>query len=57
MLFVELVKVEDGWLWCSGMTSSMPEVGFGCYDRLVMENAKGRMGNITGGGKPTTWCD
>jgi hypothetical protein len=30
MLFVELAEVVDGWLWHSGMTGSMPEVGFGC---------------------------
>jgi hypothetical protein len=35
----------------------MPEVGFGYYDRLVVENAKGRMENFAGGGEPTTWCD
>jgi hypothetical protein len=57
MLFVELVKVEDGWLWSSGMTGSMPGVRFDCYDRLVAENVRGRMGNIAGGGEPTAWCD
>jgi hypothetical protein len=46
MLYVELVKVEDGWLWRSSMTGSMSEVRFGCYDRFVAENVKGRMGNI-----------
>jgi hypothetical protein len=56
-LSMELEKFEDGWLWHSGMTGSLPEVGFGCYDRLVSENAKGRMGNIAGGGEPTAWCD
>jgi hypothetical protein len=57
MLFVQLVKVEDDWLWHSGMTCCMPGVGFGCYDRLVAESVKGRMGNIAGGGEPTAWCD
>jgi hypothetical protein len=57
MLSVKLTKVEGGWLLHSGMTGSMSEVGFGCYDRLAAENAKGRMGNIVGGGEPTTWCD
>jgi hypothetical protein len=47
MLSVELAKVEDGWLWHSGMTGSILGVGFGCYDRLVAENVKGRMGNIS----------
>jgi hypothetical protein len=57
MLSVELAKVEDGWLWHSGMTGSLPEVWFGCYDSLVVENAKGRMGNITGSEEPIAWCD
>jgi hypothetical protein len=57
MLSVELAKVEDGWLWHSGMTGSLPEVWFGCYDSLVVENAEGRMGNITGSEEPIAWCD
>jgi hypothetical protein len=57
MLSVELVKVEDGWLWRSGITGSMLEVGFDCYDRIVVENAKGRMGNIAGGEELIVWCD
>jgi hypothetical protein len=39
------------------MSGSMPEVGFGCYDRIVVENVNGRMGNIAGDGEPTTRCD
>jgi hypothetical protein len=39
------------------MTGSIPGVGFNCYDRLMAENVKGRMGNIAGGGEPTTWSD
>jgi hypothetical protein len=57
MLSVELAKVENGWLWHNGMTGSVPGVGFDFYDRLVAENAKGRMGNIAGGGEHTAWCD
>jgi hypothetical protein len=57
MLYVELVKVKDDWLWHSGMTGSMSGVGFGCYDRLVVENAKDRMGNIASGEEPVAWCD
>jgi hypothetical protein len=52
MLFVELVKVEDDWLWRSGMTGNMPEVGFGYFGRLELENAEGRMGNIAGDAEP-----
>jgi hypothetical protein len=57
MLFVELAKIEDGWLWRSCMAGSMPRVGFGCYDRLVVENVKGRIGNIAGGEESIVWCD
>jgi hypothetical protein len=34
MLSVELAKVEDDWLWHSGMTGRMPGIGFDCYDWL-----------------------
>jgi hypothetical protein len=52
MLSVELVKVEDDWLWCSDMTGNMLEVGFGYFGRLRLENAEGRMENITGDVEP-----
>jgi hypothetical protein len=52
MLFVELAKVEDDWLWRSGMTGNMPEVGFGYFGRLGLENVEGRTGNIAGDVKP-----
>jgi hypothetical protein len=55
MLSVELAKVKDGWLWCSGMTGSMSRVGFDCYDRLVVENVKGGMGGIAGGEELIAW--
>jgi hypothetical protein len=56
MLSVELAKVEDDWLWSSGMTSNMLEVGFGYFGRLGLENAKGRTGNIAGDAEPISWC-
>jgi hypothetical protein len=56
-LSMELAKVEDCWLRRSGMTGSMPRLGFGCYDRLVAENATCRMGNSAGGEGPIAWCD
>jgi hypothetical protein len=43
MLSVELVKVEGDWLWCSGMTGNMLEVGFGYFGRLGLESVEGRM--------------
>jgi hypothetical protein len=56
MLSVELAKVEGNWLWRSGMTSNMSEVGFG-YGRLGLESVEGGMGNITGDVEPIAWCD
>jgi hypothetical protein len=34
------------------MTSNMPEVGFGYFGRLGLENEEGRMGNIVGDAEP-----
>jgi hypothetical protein len=39
------------------MVGSMPEVGFGCFDKLVVEKAKDRMGNIVGSEEPIALCD
>jgi hypothetical protein len=52
MLFVELAKVEDDWLWYSGMIGNMLEVEFGYFGRLGLENAEGMTGNITGDAEP-----
>jgi hypothetical protein len=57
MLFMELTEVEDGWLWRSGMTGSMPEVGFGRLNKLVVKKVKDKMGNIVGGEESIAWCD
>jgi hypothetical protein len=57
ILFVELANVEGGWLWRNGRIDSMPEVGFGCFDKLVVEKANDRMGCIIGGEEPIAWCD
>jgi hypothetical protein len=57
MLSVEMAKVEDDWLWRNDMTGSMLGVGFGCYDRIGVENAKGKMENIAGGEELIAWCD
>jgi hypothetical protein len=56
ILSVELVKVEDDWLWHSDMTGNMPEVGFGYFGRFGLKNAEGRMGNIAGDAEPIAWC-
>jgi hypothetical protein len=57
MLSVELAEVGDGWLWCSGMIDSMPEVGLGCFGVFVVEKVKDRMVSIAGGWESTSWCD
>jgi hypothetical protein len=56
MLSVELAKVKDDWLWHNGMTGSMPEVEFGYFGRLGLENTKGRMGYIVGDEEPIACC-
>jgi hypothetical protein len=56
MLSVKLAKVEGDWLWRSGMTSNMLEIGFGYFGRLWLESVEGRMGNIAGDVEPIAWC-
>jgi hypothetical protein len=56
MLFVELAKVMDDWLWHSGMIGNKPRLELGCFGRLVVGNVKRMMENITGGGEPIAWC-
>jgi hypothetical protein len=38
------------------MIGSWPEVGLGCFGRLVVGKEKGRMENIVGGEGPIAWC-
>jgi hypothetical protein len=52
---VELVKVEGGWLWHCDMIGNRPELGLGCFGRLVAERARGMMGSSVGG-EPIAWC-
>jgi hypothetical protein len=52
MLFIELANVEDYWLWHSGMTGNILEVGFDYFGRLGLENAEGMTGNIAGEAEP-----
>jgi hypothetical protein len=52
MLFVELAKVVDDWLWHSGGIDSMPEVGLAYFGKLVVERAQDRMENIAGSDGP-----
>jgi hypothetical protein len=48
MLFLELVKDEDDWLWHNGRIGSMPEVGFDCFGKFAVEKVKDKMENIVG---------
>jgi hypothetical protein len=52
MLFSELVKVEDDWLWHNGRIGSMSKVSFGCFGKLVVKE-ENRMENIAGDAEPT----
>jgi hypothetical protein len=56
MLSVELVRVAVGWLWCNGMTDSMPEVELGLFDKLVVERARDNMESIADDGDSIAWC-
>jgi hypothetical protein len=40
MLFVELVKAENCWLWHSGRIDNKPELGFGCFGKLVEKEGR-----------------
>jgi hypothetical protein len=57
MLSVELVGVEDVWLWRSDMIDSIPEVGLGCFGVFIVEKVKDMMVSIAGGWEYTAWCD
>jgi hypothetical protein len=54
MLFVELVKIADDWLWHSGRIGNMPDLGY--FGNLVVERAKDRIENIIGSEGPIAWC-
>jgi hypothetical protein len=55
MLFVELAKAEDDWLWHNDIIGNKRELEFGCFGRLVMEKVKGKMGSIGGRGHYMVW--
>jgi hypothetical protein len=50
MLSVSLAKVVGDWVWRNGRIDNMLEVGFGWFDKLVLEKVKARMVNTGGGG-------
>jgi hypothetical protein len=55
MLSVELVEVEDGWLWYNGMIDNTLEVGIGCFGEFVVERVKDRTVSIADGWEFTAW--
>jgi hypothetical protein len=56
MLFMELTKVEDNWLWCSCMIGNKPKLGLSYFGRLAVGKGKCKMESIVGGGEPIAWC-
>jgi hypothetical protein len=50
MLFGELAEVVGGWLWRNDMIGNKLELGLGCFGRLAVEKAKGRVESIGGWG-------
>jgi hypothetical protein len=57
LLCKELAMVVGDWLWHCGRIGSMPEVGFWCFGRVVVEKMKDWMKSIADGGGPIAWCD
>jgi hypothetical protein len=58
MLFVELAKARDGWLWHNDRIDKKLElVPDCCLVEFVADRAKGMMGNIDGAVMPITLCD
>jgi hypothetical protein len=55
MLSVSLEKVVGDWVWRNGRIDNMLEVGFGWFDKLVVEKVKARM--VIAGGGGIAWCD
>jgi hypothetical protein len=45
MLFVELVKVMNDWLWHSDRIGNKPDLGLSCLGKFVVERAKRKMGS------------
>jgi hypothetical protein len=56
LLFVELTKVEDGWLCHNGMIGTKPKLELDCFGRLAVGKVKDNMENIAGGGEPIASC-
>jgi hypothetical protein len=53
MLFVKLAKVGDDWLWHNDTIGNKPEVGLGCFGRIVVEKVKGKMESNGASEEPT----
>jgi hypothetical protein len=46
VLFVELMKVVDDWLWCSDRIDNKPKLGLGYLDSSTMGRMKGKIESI-----------
>jgi hypothetical protein len=57
MLFVELMKTGDDWLWHSDRTDNKPELFLGCLGEFVAEKVRGRTKNIGYEVMPIALCD
>jgi hypothetical protein len=57
MLSLEMVRVADDWVWGNDKIDNTSKVGFGWFDKIMLEKAKDRMGNVGGGGGPIALCD
>jgi hypothetical protein len=55
MLFMELVKARDDWLWRSDMTGNKTVVRLDYFGRIVAKKVMGKMQSIGGGEEPTAW--
>jgi hypothetical protein len=49
-----VVEGWGGWLWRSDTTSDRTDLRLGCFGKLAVERAKGKIESI-GGGEPITW--
>jgi hypothetical protein len=56
ILSVEFAGVVVGWLWCNGMTDSIPEEEHGLFDKLVVQKARDKMESIADDGGSIAWC-
>jgi hypothetical protein len=57
MLFVELTKAENDWLWHNDRIGNKSKLGSGCLGKFVVERAKGKMENTGYEAMSIALCD